>query len=408
MKARLSLAAVFGLAALALSTTGGAAFGPTAAPTSANQIHVVVRGTDGALWHKWFDTATTTWRWESLNGFPTSDATIVSSATGQLDVFVRGKDNALWHKTWSGGWGAWGSIGGVLAGEPAAVISSPGVIDVFAQGADGGLWDSHFDARGQQWVNLGGRLTSAPVAVSSSEGQADAFVRGADGAVWRAMVIGATSLAHEWEPVGGRIIGSPAAVAVSGQLDVFVEGADAAMWWASKIGATNWNWSPLGGRLSASPWAAATGSGTTTPLVLVRGTDRQLWQWDGTWRGLGGSLAFRPTAATLNGAVHAFVQGADDTLWHEWGSGNWENLGGQLTRPPCGAPANPWGYTLCGGSFVYAPPANFCSVFFCLASFWSSANGYVAQCYDGAFSHSGGQPGDCADHLGEFRPLWGA
>src|SRR5207249_3463588 len=29
----------------------------------------------------------------------------------------------------------------------------------------------------------------------------------------------------------------------------------------------------------------------------------------------------------------------------------------------CGAPANPWGYNFCGGSFIYSPPVGFCTYF---------------------------------------------
>ena len=73
----------------------------------------------------------------------------------------------------------------------------------------------------------------------------------------------------------------------------------------------------------------------------------------------------------------------------------------------CGAPANPWGYNFCGGSFIYSPPSNFCSYFSCIPSFWRSTNGYVDECRDGTYSHSGGRSGACSYHGGELRPLFG-
>ena len=80
-----------------------------------------------------------------------------------------------------------------------------------------------------------------------------------------------------------------------------------------------------------------------------------------------------------------------------------------VPQPPpqnlCGAPPNPWGYNFCGGSLIYAPPGNFCSYFNCIASFWKSTNGYVDECQDGTYSHSGGRPGACSYHGGELRPL---
>jgi hypothetical protein len=72
----------------------------------------------------------------------------------------------------------------------------------------------------------------------------------------------------------------------------------------------------------------------------------------------------------------------------------------------CGAPANPWGYNFCGGSLIYSPPSNFCAYFNCIPSFWQSTKGYVDECKDGSYSHSGGRSGACSYHGGELRPLY--
>jgi hypothetical protein len=75
----------------------------------------------------------------------------------------------------------------------------------------------------------------------------------------------------------------------------------------------------------------------------------------------------------------------------------------------CGAPSNPWGYNFCdyyAGNTINNPPSNFCSYFSCIASFWSFTNGYVAECNDTKYSHSGGVSGACSSHGGEWRPLW--
>ena len=73
----------------------------------------------------------------------------------------------------------------------------------------------------------------------------------------------------------------------------------------------------------------------------------------------------------------------------------------------CGAPANPYGYNFCGGSLLYTPASDVCSYINCIPSFWKSTNGYVDQCVDGTFSHSGGVRGACSYHGGESRPLYG-
>jgi hypothetical protein len=70
----------------------------------------------------------------------------------------------------------------------------------------------------------------------------------------------------------------------------------------------------------------------------------------------------------------------------------------------CGAPANPWDYSFCAGSFITAPPANFCNYFNCIASFWNG-RGYVMECSDTTYGKSGGISGSCSQHGGNFRAL---
>ena len=82
-----------------------------------NRLDVFVRGTDDALWHKWWDGSS--WSgWESLGGVLTSAPAAVSWGNNRIDVFVRGTDNALHHKWWAGGWSGWESLGGVLTSAP--------------------------------------------------------------------------------------------------------------------------------------------------------------------------------------------------------------------------------------------------------------------------------------------------
>jgi hypothetical protein len=76
--------------------------------------------------------------------------------------------------------------------------------------------------------------------------------------------------------------------------------------------------------------------------------------------------------------------------------------------PPnlCGAPPNPWNYNFCGGGTISSPPSNFCSYFNCIPSFWQSTKGYVEECQDGTYSHSGGRSGSCSYHGGDLRALY--
>ena len=85
--------------------------GPAACSRGSGRLDVFVQGTDGALWHKWWNGAK--WSgWESLGGKLTSSPTAASRSSGTIDVFVRGTDNGLWKKTYSGGWSGWTSVSG--------------------------------------------------------------------------------------------------------------------------------------------------------------------------------------------------------------------------------------------------------------------------------------------------------
>jgi hypothetical protein len=75
-------------------------------------------------------------------------------------------------------------------------------------------------------------------------------------------------------------------------------------------------------------------------------------------------------------------------------------------KPKTGVYGNPWGYDFNPGARITNPPAAFCSYFDCIPSFWDSINGYVVQCRDGMFSHSGGRQGVCSYHGGYRRTLF--
>lgn len=79
------------------------------------------------------------------------------------------------------------------------------------------------------------------------------------------------------------------------------------------------------------------------------------------------------------------------------------------TSPPVhtGVNGNPWGYDFTAGNLIYNPPADFCGQYFsCVTTFWKSMNGYVAQCADGVFTHSGGVRGECSHNGGKGQILY--
>lgn len=69
----------------------------------------------------------------------------------------------------------------------------------------------------------------------------------------------------------------------------------------------------------------------------------------------------------------------------------------------CGAPANPWGFNLCGrGGKITASqlPSGVCNYFDCIGNFYNG-RGDMVECNDGTYSMSGGIRGACSDHKGE-------
>jgi len=58
-----------------------------------------VRGTDNAMWHKWWNGQWSAW--ESLGGILTTAPDCVSWSTNRIDCFVVGTNNAVWHKWWN-------------------------------------------------------------------------------------------------------------------------------------------------------------------------------------------------------------------------------------------------------------------------------------------------------------------
>lgn len=71
----------------------------------------------------------------------------------------------------------------------------------------------------------------------------------------------------------------------------------------------------------------------------------------------------------------------------------------------CGAPANPYGYSFCGGGYITDPAADVCSYFNCIANF-GNGTGHMEECRDATYSMSGGRRGACSSHGGELRPVY--
>jgi len=285
--------------------------------TNAGDLNLTTRDINGAA-------ALYGARWESLGGTLTSGPAVSSWASGRLDVFARGSDNALWHRWFDGGWSGWESLGGTITSDPAAVSWANGRIDVFARGTDNSLQHKWFDGAWSGWQSLGGTLTSGPAVSSWGSGRLDVFARGADNALWHKWFDSSWS---GWQSLGGSITSDPAAVSwANGRIDVFARGTDNSL--QHKWFQGSWSgWEGLGGSLTSAPGVSSWGSGRLD--VFARGTDNALWHlyyqsgWSG-WEWLGGNLTAAPDAVSWgNNRIDVFARGSDNSLSHTWWNGTW-------------------------------------------------------------------------------------
>ncbi len=247
---------------------------PSAVSWGANRIDVVARGTDSAVWHRWWDGAA--WRgWESLGGIIQGAPAICSWASGRLDIFAIGTNHHLFHKWFQGGWSGWEDLGGLLSSEPAAVSWGPNRIDVFARGMDQAMWHLWWNGAGWHgWESLGGGLSSGPAVSSWSANRLDTFVRGYDMHLWHKWWDG--NAWNGWEDLGGILSGEPGAVSWSNnRIDVFYPGQNSHMWHRWWDGA---HWSgeeDLGGVLSSGVGVSSWAQGRLD--CFVEGTDSAMW-----------------------------------------------------------------------------------------------------------------------------------
>ena len=137
---------------LATSNLSGQTNWSPAAATMGNGAHYVVTGTDSAAYQ--YIPAT---GWQSLGGTSVGTPGAVSwDHNNRLDVFVRGSDNAMYHKWWDGtSWSVWESLGGTLTSGPGCTSWGTGRIDCFVIGQGGSdVYHKFYSSGWSAWENL--------------------------------------------------------------------------------------------------------------------------------------------------------------------------------------------------------------------------------------------------------------
>jgi hypothetical protein len=258
--------------------------GPAASTSfTTGETEIFAVDASGALWNTSI-APSGNGTWNPLGGVCTASPAVVSwnASYLRIDVFVRGSNGALYHKYYQNGWSGWQSLGGQLAtGTGPAVASwSAGRLDVFVQGTDGAVYHKAWTGTSWSgWQSLGGKLTSSPAATSNAANNIYVFGRGTDGAVWQKYWSG--NAWSSWQSLGGQLAPNTGP-AVSQNLWLFAQGTDRQLWRTGVgIGSTkSIGWSILGGEppeaLSiSSPGAVPLITGET--MVCVSSTSGKVW-----------------------------------------------------------------------------------------------------------------------------------
>ncbi|MFL5707248.1 MAG: hypothetical protein ACJ8AG_31165, partial [Ktedonobacteraceae bacterium] len=179
---------------------------PAVTSSSAGRLDVLARSVDNGIWYNYFDGS---WHeWESLGGVSLSAPCATCSNFAltrdgydngggiRVDGFVRGTDNALWYKWFDGTWHDWVPLGGSFTSDPAVSSWGPGRLDVFVRGSDNTLQHIWYDGTLHSWESLGGALTSSPAVVSWGSGRIDVFARDTNNILQHKWYEGAWS---DWE-----------------------------------------------------------------------------------------------------------------------------------------------------------------------------------------------------------------
>ncbi|HKS99884.1 MAG TPA: M4 family metallopeptidase [Rugosimonospora sp.] len=254
---------------------------------------------------------------------PSGPAATVFGTT--MHVVVRGTDNAIYDNTLNGSWSGWGQLpGGGATPSSAAAAVFGGVLNVFVRGTDNAIYQNVFN--GVSWTGWGqvpgGGATPSGPAATVLGGVLHLFVRGTDDAIYDNTFNGTSWSGWNQVPGGGATPDAPGATTLGGTLRLFVRGEDNAIYQNVFNGSswTGWGQLPGGGATPSGPAATVLGS---TLHVFVRGTDNAIYDntSDGTsWSGWGqvpggGATPDAPGATTFNGVLELFVRGTDNAIY---------------------------------------------------------------------------------------------
>jgi hypothetical protein len=240
----------------------GAAWG-----NNGNQLELSIRGNDGHLWNRHWDSTFGWAGWADLGVIAQQGPGSAGSRTGYpathfyLNSSLQ-EQSVQWNGSSWAGQPSMGAPGGLhnatLPWRPTGTywVPSASQLDTYvvSNDADNGLYRNYSTDGGASWVGWvpisGGKISSAPSATAYTSGnQLDVLVRGLDSAIYRIYTNAGgwqawTTLAA---PPAGTGSGPGATWAnVDSELDVFVRDGNSHLYWRQLIGGSWTGWSDLG------------------------------------------------------------------------------------------------------------------------------------------------------------------
>ena len=126
---------------------------------------------DNSIWQRTVTSGSQgAWAALPIGGATTDGPSAVVTSGDVVHLVVRGTNGGVFHATRRGTtWSPWENLGGVINGTPAVAVDPGGGIAVVVRGTDDGIWVQHGDTGAWTgWAPLGGRTFSSPTVAWAS------------------------------------------------------------------------------------------------------------------------------------------------------------------------------------------------------------------------------------------------
>jgi len=235
----------------------GSTSDPPAAAVIANQLHIVVLGGGGQIFHGYVDLSTSIWSGWTLVSGATPSPPALAAYGNRLYLLVRGLDNHIYIRYWqAGSWSAWaGFATGATCDGPTAV-GYDNKIHIVIRGLAGGLWYTCLDIASwtySGWSSISGDTPSRP-ALTTDDSKLYLVVRGNNDHVYFNVFNGTW---QGWNEVPGLTQIAPAAACFEEKLNIVVRGTPSGLFHGS-VGLPSLVW---------YGWASISGDSPSQPAL---------------------------------------------------------------------------------------------------------------------------------------------